>query len=66
MKVLIHDDRPDLYQDLMADHLAGDTTAICQTYDGLAAAAAAAQPEVVYSCKFAGVPYPHAAITGLD
>ncbi|MEQ8369860.1 MAG: D-2-hydroxyacid dehydrogenase, partial [Alphaproteobacteria bacterium] len=30
------------------------------------AAAAAAQPEVVYSCKFAGVPYPHAAITGLD
>ena len=62
MKLLVHDDRADLYLDLLEGKFPGLEITVCDRYEVLAARVAEFRPEAVLSSKFAGVPYPREAI----
>lgn len=61
-RVLIHTDAAAVALDILRAHLPNLTYATCNTFDGLAAAVAAHQPEVVYSCRFSPDPFPREAL----
>ncbi len=62
MKLLVHDDRADLYLDLLRDRFPDLGIAVCDRYDTFPARLAEVAPEIVLSSKFAGLPYPRAAL----
>ncbi len=62
MKLLVHDDRAEFYLDLLEGKFPGVEITVCARYEALAAMVAEVRPEIVLSSKFAGVPYPRAAI----
>ncbi len=62
MKLLVHDDRADLYIDLLQDRFPDLGIAVSDRYDTLAAMVAEVAPEIVLSTKFAGLLYPRAAL----
>ncbi len=65
-RVLIHTDAADQALGVLQTRLPDLTYATCDDYDGLAAAVAAHQPEVVYSCRFAPDPFPGEALVEAD
>lgn len=61
-RVLIHTDATDETLDILTARLPDLIFAICDSYDGLPAALAAHQPEVVYTCRFSPAPFPREAL----
>ena len=57
MKLLVHDDRADLYLDLLRDRFPDLGIAVSDRYDTFPATIAEVAPEIVLSTKFAGAPY---------
>ena len=62
MKLPVHDDRADPYLDLLRDRFPDLGIAVSDRYDTLAAMVAEVAPEIVLSTRFAGLPYPRAAL----
>ena len=67
-RVLLLHDRPQLYLDALRARFPAINFTTCTEPDGIAAALAAARPQVVFSCKCAGLPGPvhRAALDWLD
>lgn len=65
-RVLIHTDTAAEALAILSSRLPDLTYAICDSYEGLAEAVAANQPEVVYSCRFSPHPFPREALVEAD
>ena len=62
MKPPVRGDRADLYLDLLRDRFPDLGIAVSDRYDTFPATLAEVAPEIVLSTRFAGLPYPRAAL----
>jgi phosphoglycerate dehydrogenase-like enzyme len=64
VKVLIHDPKPDRIRRVVEAHHEGLEYVACDSYAGLAETVCCTAPDVAFSNKFAGVPYPREPLVG--
>ena len=62
LRVLIHYDRPALFQDLIARRFPDLTLRCCESYADLAGALADFAPQILFCIKFENRPYPREAV----
>ena len=62
MRVLLHNDKTELFLDLFETRFPALEIACCNSYDGLPDALAAFQPDALFCIKFEARPYPRDAV----